>query len=87
LGALFGHPVHKHPARRQRVSGVVLTGHLAGRCRDRDDAHVEPEPVVYREEVTAILIALGDMNVNIREIRELLEEELGGEGEAPEDDA
>lgn len=48
---------------------------------------MEPEPVVYREEVTAILIALGDMNVNIREIRELLEEELGGEGEAPEDDA
>jgi hypothetical protein len=33
---------------------------------------VEPEPVVYR---------------NIRQIRELLEEELGGEGEASEDDA
>jgi hypothetical protein len=48
---------------------------------------VEPEPVVYREEVTATLIVLGDINVNIREIRELLEEELGGEEEASENDA
>jgi hypothetical protein len=32
------------------------------------------------------LITLGDINVNIREIRELLEEEYGGEEEAPEDD-
>jgi hypothetical protein len=48
---------------------------------------VDPEPVVYREEVTATLIALGDITVNIAKIRELLEEELGGEGEVQEDDA
>jgi len=46
---------------------------------------VEPEPVVYREEVAAILFAIADINENIRGIRELLEEEFGGE--VPEDDA
>jgi hypothetical protein len=48
-------------------------------------AAMRPEPVVYREEVTAILIVLGDINVNIARIVDLLEEELGG-GE-PEEDA
>ena len=48
---------------------------------------MEPEPVVYREEVTAILIALSDISVNISSIYYLLEEELGGEGEAQEEDA
>jgi hypothetical protein len=43
------------------------------------------EPVVYREEVTGILIVLGDINVNIARIVGLLEEELDG-GE-PEEDA
>jgi hypothetical protein len=47
---------------------------------------MEAEPLVYREEVTAILIVLADMNMNIAVIRELLEEELGGEEER-EDDA
>jgi hypothetical protein len=43
--------------------------------------------LVYREEVTAILlIVLADMNTNIAVIRELLEEELGRE-EDSEDDA
>jgi hypothetical protein len=64
---------------------VVRSGHLAALYCCRDDRAVDP-PVVYREEVTAILITLGDINVNIREIRELLEEEYGGEEEAPEDD-
>jgi hypothetical protein len=40
---------------------------------------VEPEPIVYREEVTAMLFALADINVNISKILDLLEEELGGE--------
>lgn len=40
---------------------------------------MEPEPVVYREEVTAILIALSDINVNIKRILDLLDEEFGGE--------
>ena len=48
-------------------------------------APMHPEPVVYREEVTGILIVLADINVNIRRILKLLEEELDG-GE-PEEDA
>lgn len=48
---------------------------------------MQPESLVYREEVTAMLFAIEDMNGNIRSIRELLEEEHGGEEEVPEDDA
>jgi hypothetical protein len=44
-----------------------------------------PQPIVDREEVTAILIVLGDIKVNIAKIVDLLEEELGGE--EPEEDA
>ena len=40
---------------------------------------VNAEPVVHREEVTAILIVLGDINVNIRRIRERLEDGDGQE--------
>jgi hypothetical protein len=47
---------------------------------------VEPESVVYRREVTAMLFAIADMNENIQSIRELLEEEHGGEEGLPEDD-
>jgi hypothetical protein len=42
------------------------------------------EPLLYREEVTAILIALADLSVNVRAIRKLLEDE---NGEDQEDDA
>ena len=42
------------------------------------------ERLLYREEVTAIIIALADLNVNVGIIRRLLEDELG---EAEEDDA
>ena len=42
---------------------------------------------MYREEVAAMLFAVADLNVNVRRIRKLLEEELGGEEELPEDDA
>ena len=48
---------------------------------------MQPESLVYREEVTAMLFAIADMNDNIRSIRELLEEEHGGEEELPEADA
>ena len=41
------------------------------------------ERLIYREEVTAILIVLADLNVNVGVIRDLLEDELG---EAEEDD-
>jgi hypothetical protein len=34
---------------------------------------------VYREELTSALFAISDTNENIERIRDLLEEELGGE--------
>ena len=47
--------------------------------------HVQPEPIIYREEVTAILIVLGDSNVKLRRIVDLMED--GDEEEGEEDDA
>jgi hypothetical protein len=48
---------------------------------------LEPQPIIYREEVTAILGAFADLNVHVRRILDLLEDELGGEEEIPEDDS
>jgi len=45
---------------------------------------MEPERLIYREEVTAILGVLADINVNIAKILRLMEEGLG---EIPEDDS
>lgn len=45
---------------------------------------MQPEPVIYREEVTAILGVLADLNVRLRQIHELLKEEFGGEEAAEE---
>ena len=45
---------------------------------------MEPEPVIYREDVTAILWVLADINVNITKIKDLMEE---GFGEIQEDDS
>jgi hypothetical protein len=47
---------------------------------------VQSEPMIYRDEVTAMLFALADVNANVPAIRELLEEEPGGEEELPQDD-
>ena len=44
---------------------------------------MEPEPIIYREEVTAILIILGDLNVNLARIVRLLE---GGDEEEEDED-
>lgn len=57
------------------------------RTHARQHFVVQPESLVHREEVTAMLFAIADMNDNIRSIRELPEEEHGGEEELPEDDA
>jgi len=46
---------------------------------------IEQEPVIYREEVTAILGVFADINVRLRQIHELLKEEFGGEEEEEED--
>jgi hypothetical protein len=40
---------------------------------------VEPEPLLYREEATAILIALADMSFNIAKILEILRSVHGEE--------
>jgi hypothetical protein len=42
----------------------------------------EPEPLIYREEVRAILFALGDMVVELRKISRL----LGGDDEETEEE-
>jgi hypothetical protein len=47
---------------------------------------VDDEPVLYRKEVVSALFMIADMNQNISVIRELLEEELGGEEGLDEDD-
>lgn len=44
------------------------------------------DAVIYREEVTGILFVIADINVRVGRILELLEEDLGGEGEIPQDD-
>jgi hypothetical protein len=48
---------------------------------------VEPGELIDRQELTAMLFSIADIRVNVRAIRELLEEELGGEEGLPEDDA
>jgi hypothetical protein len=47
---------------------------------------VDAEPVIYREEVTAIVGVLGDLNVHARRILDLLESEFDGEEGLEEDD-
>jgi len=48
---------------------------------------VEVEPLNYREEVTVILGVLGDLNVHVRRILDLLESEFDGEEGLEEDDS
>lgn len=60
---------------------------LAPRTTHPEDDRVQGEPVVHREEVEAMLFAIADMNVHVARILELLEGEIGGEEEVPEDDA
>ena len=63
-----------------------LFGHLARSPGETHDSRaLQPEPISYREEVTAILIGLGDINVKLSRIVQLLED--GDEEEEQEDDA
>jgi hypothetical protein len=48
---------------------------------------VQPEPLIYREEVTVILGVLADINVRLRQIYELLEEEFNGREGSEEGDS
>jgi hypothetical protein len=47
---------------------------------------LEAAPLIYREEVTAILGVLGDLNVHVRRILDLIESEFDGQEELEEDD-
>jgi hypothetical protein len=51
------------------------------------DQAVKPEPLIYREEVTAILGVLADLNVHVRRIYTMLHEELDGEEGLEEGDS
>jgi hypothetical protein len=57
---------------------------LAGPRDRRDDGCVEP-PIQHRD-VTTIMRLLSDIQVDVREIRELLEEDEDGEEETLEND-
>ena len=46
---------------------------------------MEAEPLIYREEVTGILIALSDISANVNRIVDLLEDEHGEEEDSEED--
>jgi len=60
---------------------------LRSRARPPHDLEVDEEPLIYRQEVTAMLFTLSDMNVNIARILQLLEEQIDGEEGLPEDDS
>ena len=44
---------------------------------------VEPEPIVYREEVVAMLFSIADIKLSVKKIVRLME---GDDGEAPSED-
>jgi len=46
---------------------------------------VAQEPIIYREELTATLFAIADLNANVAEIVEILKEEDDGEEPEGED--
>jgi hypothetical protein len=49
-------------------------------------AMLESEPLIYREELTSMLFAIADINVNVERILTLLEGENGGEEGLREED-
>jgi len=49
------------------------------RASSAHDARVEQEPLIHREELTATLFAIADLNHNVAEILEILREEDDGE--------
>ena len=40
---------------------------------------MEPEPLVSRPEIEGIFFVITDISVNVQAIKDLLEEEIGGE--------
>jgi hypothetical protein len=43
-----------------------------------DDVAVEPEPVIYREEATAMLFAIADISRNVQALRDASESDWDG---------
>ena len=70
------------PDERDRTCRLGRLAELGSALQDQS---VEQRPLIYRAEVTAILQVLGDLNVHLREIHELLEEEFRGEEEEEDD--
>ena len=48
---------------------------------------VQPEPLIYRKEVEAMLFTLADINANLKQVLRLPEDEYGEEEEDSEEDA
>ena len=58
------------------------------RCGDRrGDALGVTEPLIYREELTSMLFAIADINVNVERILTILEGENGGEEDLQKEDS
>ncbi len=51
------------------------------------DACAVDDPIIYREEVVALLFAVNDISKSLVVIEQLLKEDDGGEPEEEEDDA
>jgi hypothetical protein len=47
---------------------------------------VEPEALIYRDEVVSMLFGVSDLNVKLAQVIRILEQEFGGEEELEEDD-
>lgn len=59
---------------------------FAGALPSRHGRPVEPEALIYRDEVVAMLFGVSDLNVKLAKIIRILEQEFGGEEELEEDD-
>ncbi len=73
-------------ADRIAIAALSRTSHLAAARAPSD--HDGVEPPIGHQDVTTIMMLLGDIQTDVRRIRVLLEEDDGEEEEeAPEDDA
>ena len=60
-----------------RLTNGGVYGHLVAAAAFGHDGLVAEEMGIYRGEVRTIMIALADMRVDLRRVRELLEDEDG----------
>jgi hypothetical protein len=62
-----------------------LKERLAEACSPRQARVVEPEALISRDEVVAMLFGVADVNANLETIIDLLEQEFGGGEESEEE--